>query len=130
MDRPGHWHHPTGFGTLGYALPAAIGGKIGRGDLPVLAIAGDYGFQYTVQELAVAVELELSLPGKNEKGVVKAVTSHGVCRPLDVLCTDSLIERKTVSIGAPGVLPASTKAAVNGLLEPRPSAAVAPGEVE
>ncbi len=62
MDRPGHWHHPYGFGTLGYALPAAIGGKIGRGDRPVIAIAGDYGFQYTLQELMVAVELELTLP--------------------------------------------------------------------
>ncbi len=62
MDRPGHWHHPSGFGTLGYALPAAIGGKIGVGDKPVLAIAGDYGFQYTLQELIVAVELELTLP--------------------------------------------------------------------
>ncbi len=62
MDRPGHWHHPYGFGTLGYALPAAIGGKIGVEDQPVIAILGDYGFQYTVQELAVAVELELNLP--------------------------------------------------------------------
>ena len=62
MDYPRHWHHPSGFGTLGYALPAAIGGKIGVGDQPVVAILGDYGFQYTVQELAVAVELELSLP--------------------------------------------------------------------
>ncbi|MEM8536776.1 MAG: thiamine pyrophosphate-binding protein [Pseudomonadota bacterium] len=62
MDRPGHWHHPSGFGTLGYALPAAIGGKVGVGDQPVVAILGDYGFQYTVQELAVAVELGLTLP--------------------------------------------------------------------
>ena len=62
MDRPGHWHHPYGFGTLGYALPAAIGGKVGVGDQPVVAILGDYGFQYTVQELAVAVELGLTLP--------------------------------------------------------------------
>lgn len=62
MDRPGHWHHPYGFGTLGYALPAAIGGKVGIGDQPVVAILGDYGFQYTVQELGVAVELGLTLP--------------------------------------------------------------------
>ncbi len=62
MDRSSHWHHPNGFGTLGYAVPAAIGGKIGVGDQPVIAIAGDYGFQYTLQELMVAVELELSLP--------------------------------------------------------------------
>ena len=62
MDRPGHWHHPSGFGTLGYALPAAIGGQIGRPGKPTLAIAGDYGFQYTLQELATAVELQLPLP--------------------------------------------------------------------
>ncbi len=62
LDRPNHWHHPYGFGTLGYALPAAIGGKVGVGKQPVVAILGDYGFQYTVQELAVAVELGLNLP--------------------------------------------------------------------
>ena len=62
MKAPGYWHHPYGFGTLGYALPAAIGGKIGVGDAPVIAIAGDYGFQFTVQELGLAVELGLSLP--------------------------------------------------------------------
>lgn len=62
MDRPGHWHHPTGFGTLGYALPAAIGGAVARPGLPTVAIAGDYGFQYTVQELGTAVELGQSLP--------------------------------------------------------------------
>jgi len=62
MDAPGLWHHPCGFGTLGYALPAAIGGKIGVGDQPVAAIAGDYGFQYTLQELGTAAEERLSLP--------------------------------------------------------------------
>jgi len=62
MDRPGHWHHPYGFGTLGYALPAAIGGKMGVPDQPVISINGDSGFQYNIQELATAVELGLSLP--------------------------------------------------------------------
>ncbi|MCH2096116.1 MAG: thiamine pyrophosphate-dependent enzyme [Rhodobacteraceae bacterium] len=62
MARAGHWHHPYGFGTLGYALPAAIGGAVARPSLPTIAIAGDYGFQYTVQELGTAVELGLGLP--------------------------------------------------------------------
>jgi 5-guanidino-2-oxopentanoate decarboxylase len=62
LMHPGLWHHPYGFGTLGYALPAAIGGKIGVGSRVVIAIAGDYGFQYTIQELGVAVELGLTLP--------------------------------------------------------------------
>jgi acetolactate synthase-1/2/3 large subunit/5-guanidino-2-oxopentanoate decarboxylase len=62
MDRAAHWHHPYGFGTLGYALPAAIGGKVGLPDQPVISINGDSGFQYNIQELATAVELELQLP--------------------------------------------------------------------
>ncbi|WP_425039609.1 5-guanidino-2-oxopentanoate decarboxylase [Primorskyibacter sp. S187A] len=59
MGAPGLWHHPTGFGTLGYALPAAIGGAMARRGAPVFCIAGDYGLQYTLQELATAVELKL-----------------------------------------------------------------------
>ena len=62
MDAPGHWHHPTGFGTLGYALPAAIGGAVARPGLPTMAIAGDYGFQYTLPELGTAAELGQCLP--------------------------------------------------------------------
>ena len=62
MDRPGHWHHPTGFGTLGYATPAAIGGAVARRGKPTMAVIGDYGFHYTMQELGVAVELGLPLP--------------------------------------------------------------------
>ena len=62
MAEPGLWHHPYGFGTLGYALPAAIGAKAGLRDQPVIAIAGDYGFQYTIQELGTAAELNLPLP--------------------------------------------------------------------
>jgi len=62
MPGPGLWHHPYGFGTLGYALPAGIGGAIARPGKPTMVIAGDYGFQYTLQELGVAVELGLPLP--------------------------------------------------------------------
>ncbi len=62
MAFPYHWHHPTGFGTLGYALPAGIGGAVARHGKPTAVIAGDYGFHYTMQELGVAVELGLSLP--------------------------------------------------------------------
>ena len=62
MPRAGHWHHPCGFGTLGYALPAAIGGAMARPGLPTCAILGDYGLQYTLPELGTAVELGLPLP--------------------------------------------------------------------
>jgi 5-guanidino-2-oxopentanoate decarboxylase len=61
-DRPGTWFHPSGYGTLGYALPAAIGARIAQPARSVVALAGDFGVQFTSQELATAVELELSLP--------------------------------------------------------------------
>jgi 5-guanidino-2-oxopentanoate decarboxylase len=61
-ERPGTWFHPSGYGTLGYALPAAIGALIAEPGRPALALAGDFGFQFTSQELATAVELRLRLP--------------------------------------------------------------------
>lgn len=55
------WLHPTGYGTLGYGLPAGIGAKIGAPDRPGVVLSGDGGFLYTVQELATATE-ELQSP--------------------------------------------------------------------
>lgn len=62
VDRPRCWLHPVGFGTLGYALPAAIGAKLAQPERAGAALAGDYGFQFTLPEIAAAVELELPLP--------------------------------------------------------------------
>ncbi len=59
---PRRWFHPLGFGTLGYAMPAAIGGQIACPDRPTIAIVGDGGFLFTMQELGTAVELGLPLP--------------------------------------------------------------------
>jgi thiamine pyrophosphate-dependent acetolactate synthase large subunit-like protein len=61
-DRPGSWFHPSGYGTLGFALPAAIGARIAQPERPVVALAGDFGVQFTLQELLTAVELQLPLP--------------------------------------------------------------------
>ncbi len=58
---PRTWIHPVGFGTLGFALPAAIGAKFGVGKTPVAALVGDYGLQYTLNELGTAVEHKLPL---------------------------------------------------------------------
>ncbi len=62
MYDPRTWLHPSGFGTLGFALPTAIGAKFGVGDKPVVALAGDYGLQYTINELGTAVEHKQPLP--------------------------------------------------------------------
>ncbi|WP_201509717.1 5-guanidino-2-oxopentanoate decarboxylase [Psychrobacter alimentarius] len=50
----------TGFGTLGYGLPAAIGAMIGS-KVPVVSLIGDGGIQFTIAELICAAELELPL---------------------------------------------------------------------
>ncbi len=52
---PRTFMHPGTYGTLGYALPAAIGAQIGRPDRPSIALCGDGGFLYTSQELSTAV---------------------------------------------------------------------------
>jgi 5-guanidino-2-oxopentanoate decarboxylase len=62
VDEPRQWFHPSGYGTLGFALPAAIGAKIGSPGRAVLALAGDFGLQFTLGELMTAVEARLSLP--------------------------------------------------------------------
>ena len=62
VDQPRCWLHPVGFGTLGYALPASIGAKLAQPERAGVALAGDYGFQFTLPDIAVAVELGLPLP--------------------------------------------------------------------
>jgi thiamine pyrophosphate-dependent acetolactate synthase large subunit-like protein len=52
---PRSYTFPRGFGTLGSALPTAIGAKVGRPEKHVVSIAGDGGFQFTMEELGTAV---------------------------------------------------------------------------
>jgi thiamine pyrophosphate-dependent acetolactate synthase large subunit-like protein len=59
--RPRSWLAPYGFGTLGCALPMAVGAAIAAPDRPVVAIAGDGGWLFTVAEMAVAADLGLNL---------------------------------------------------------------------
>ena len=59
---PRTWFYPAGFGTLGCALPDAIGAKLALPDRTVVALVGDGGFMFTVNELATAVEEELTIP--------------------------------------------------------------------
>jgi acetolactate synthase-1/2/3 large subunit len=58
---PGSFLYPTGFGTLGYGLPAAIGAKLAAPDRRVLALMGDGGVMFTLPELAAAAALGIAL---------------------------------------------------------------------
>ncbi|MEJ2162810.1 MAG: thiamine pyrophosphate-dependent enzyme, partial [Robiginitalea sp.] len=48
-----------GLGTMGFALPAAIGAKMGAMDRDVVAVIGDGGYQMTIQELATIYQNKL-----------------------------------------------------------------------
>jgi acetolactate synthase-1/2/3 large subunit len=50
-----------GLGTMGFALPAAIGAKFGAPDRTVIAIIGDGGFQMTLQELGTIMQSNLNV---------------------------------------------------------------------
>jgi acetolactate synthase I/II/III large subunit len=60
-DRPGLFINSGGAGTMGFALPAALGAKFARPELPVWCVAGEGGFVMTAQELSVAVEHQLDV---------------------------------------------------------------------
>jgi acetolactate synthase-1/2/3 large subunit len=68
-NKPNSLISSGGLGTMGFELPAALGVKIGRPDEIVWCIAGDGGFQMTIQELATIVQ---------EKAAVKiAIMNNG-----------------------------------------------------
>jgi len=54
-ERPRQWLNSAGLGTMGYAMPAAMGAKVGEPDRVVWAIDGDGCFQMTNQEMATCV---------------------------------------------------------------------------
>jgi acetolactate synthase-1/2/3 large subunit len=54
FDHPYTWVNSGGAGTMGFAVPAAVGAKVGRPDRTVWAIDGDGCFQMTAQELVTA----------------------------------------------------------------------------
>lgn len=59
---PAGYLYPTGFGTLGYGLPAAVGAAVAAPERPVAVLEGDGGFMFTATELAAAAALGLPLP--------------------------------------------------------------------
>ncbi|CAM3927098.1 putative 2-ketoarginine decarboxylase AruI [Pseudomonas reidholzensis] len=67
MHQPRRWFNAsTGYGTLGYALPAAMGAWLGSAEAiaersPTVCLIGDGGMQFTLPELASAVEAQVPL---------------------------------------------------------------------
>ncbi|WP_407334546.1 acetolactate synthase large subunit [Dietzia kunjamensis] len=74
-EKPRTWLNSGGLGTMGYAVPAAMGAKFGRQDAEVWAIDGDGCFQMTNQELATcAIEgapIKVALINNGNLGMVR-----------------------------------------------------------
>lgn len=61
FDKPNSLITSGGLGTMGFELPAAMGAKVGRPDETVWCIAGDGGFQMTLQELATIAKEKIAV---------------------------------------------------------------------
>ena len=74
-ENPRTWINSGGLGTMGYAIPAAMGAKMGRPDTEVWAIDGDGCFQMTNQELATcAIEgapIKVAIINNGNLGMVR-----------------------------------------------------------
>ena len=74
-ERPGTFLNSGGLGTMGYAVPAAMGAKVGQPDKTVWAIDGDGCFQMTNQELVTCtlnnIPIKVAVINNNSLGMVR-----------------------------------------------------------
>lgn len=74
-EKPYTWVNSGGLGTMGYAVPAAMGAKLGRPDAAVWAIDGDGCFQMTNQELATCalegIPIKVAVINNGNLGMVR-----------------------------------------------------------
>ena len=74
-EKPRTWLNSGGLGTMGYAVPAAMGAKVGAPDTPVWAIDGDGCFQMTNQELVTCalnnIPIKVAVINNESLGMVR-----------------------------------------------------------
>jgi acetolactate synthase I/II/III large subunit len=75
FEEPGRWLNSGGAGTMGYAVPAAMGARVGRPDRTVWAIDGDGCFQMTNQELVTCalnnIPIKVAIINNGALGMVR-----------------------------------------------------------
>jgi len=93
-ERPNTWLNSGGLGTMGYAVPAAMGAKVALPDRTVWAIDGDGCFQMTNQELATC-----ALEGIPIKVAVINNSSLGMVRQWQTLFYDGRYSNTDLNTG-------------------------------
>lgn len=122
-SKPGCFLFPRGYGTLGYALPAAIGARFAAPTRQVVAVCGDGGFLFTSEELATAVRYRLNLPvivwNNQSYGAIRATRTAAYGRSVDDDLINPDFVRLAEAYGAAGTLvrsPADLSAALAAAL--------------
>ena len=96
FSRPRTWINSGGLGTMGFAVPAAIGAKVARPDDLVVAIDGDGSFQMTFQEMVTAGFEDIPI-----KVVLINNGGHGMVRQWQRLFYDGRFSATDLSGGIP-----------------------------
>ncbi len=118
---------PKGYGTLGFALPVAIGARFARPDRQVAAVVGDGGFMFTAEELMTAVRHRLNVPiivwNNDSYGAIRYTRTAAYGRSVD----DDLINPDFVSFAQACGASAVRVEAPEGLAEALGAAVVREG---
>jgi thiamine pyrophosphate-dependent acetolactate synthase large subunit-like protein len=107
MDRPSSFHFPTGFGTLGFTVPVAIGCALAAPERPVVGISGDGGLLFTATELATAAAEHLPMAivvfDNSGYGEIRAEMLERAEKPLAVDAPPRDLVLLAQALGAHGV---------------------------
>jgi acetolactate synthase-1/2/3 large subunit len=99
--------YPTGYATLGYAVPAAIGAKVAHPGREVVALVGDGGFLYSLGQVTTAVEERLPLPvivyNNRGYGQIRDQMREAGIPPTGVDFDTGALSTAVVALGARGV---------------------------
>ena len=123
-DMAGGWFNAaTGFGALGYAIPAGIGAQFAQPDRPVVVIAGDGGAQFTLPELMTAAQEKLPITfiiwNNGGYGEIELTMENA---GIDVVGCDPkppLFEHVAASCGMPYARVAAEPAALAEAMQPK-----------
>ncbi len=106
--------YPTGYATLGYGLPAAIGAKVAAPERAVVAVIGDGAAMFSIQELITATEQRLPIPVVIvDNGGYAEIRDQMVDRGIEPQAVDLMrpdIPALARAIGAHGVVAESVEA--------------------